>query len=179
MDLIRGGTSREFLLFALTPPRSATAADRVQAVADAMIDRLRDLDLDGLILYDIDDEAERNPAQRPFPFAATLDPADFFANNLAAWPTPVIVYRAVAKHSRDDLRSWMSAQDPSQVLTVLVGAASSTTTSATSLTDAQAWSRETNPDLAVGGVAIPERHSRRRDEHRRLLTKQEAGPGSS
>ena len=176
MELIRSGEiSREFLLFALTPPRLATAADRVQQIADATIERLHELGLDGLILYDIDDEAERNQARRPFPFTPTLDPADFLANNLAEWPTPVIVYRAVAKHGRDQLRSWLSLQDPSRVRTVLVGAASSTTTAATSLTDAQAWSRELNPDLAVGGVAIPERHSRKGNEHRRLLTKQGAG----
>jgi hypothetical protein len=50
--------------------------------------------------YDIDDEAERTPAQRPFPFTPTLDPADFLADYLADWPTPVIVYRTVAKHPR-------------------------------------------------------------------------------
>ncbi len=165
----------ETLLFSLTPPRSATAAGRVQEIADAAIARLRRLDLDGLILYDIDDEAERNPAQRPFPFTPTLDPADFLADYLADWPTPVIVYRAVAKYTRADLRSWLSVQEPSKVLTVLVGAGSSTASAATTLTDAQAWSREVNPHLAVGGVAIPERHSRRRNEHLRLLAKQEAG----
>ena len=69
MDLMRREDSLcEILLFALTPPRLATAAGRVQEIADATIARLRGLDLDGLILYDIDDEAERNPAQRPFPF---------------------------------------------------------------------------------------------------------------
>jgi hypothetical protein len=165
----------QILLFALTPPRLATAAGRVQDIADATIARLRGLDLDGLILYDIDDEAERNPAQRPFPFTPTLDPADFLADYLADLPTPVIVYRAVAKYARADLRSWLSAQEPSKVLTVLVGAGSSTSNAATALTDAQAWSREVNPHLTVGGVAIPERHSRRCNEHVRLLAKQEAG----
>ena len=87
----------------------------------------------------------------------------------------MIVYRAVAKHDGGDLRSWLAVQDPSRVLTVLVGAASRTTSATTSLADAQAWSRKVNPDLVVGGVAIPERHSRRGDEHLRLLTKQEAG----
>src|SRR4029079_9116328 len=43
------------------------------------------------------------------------------------------------------------------------------------LADAQALRREVNPALASGGVAIPERHSRREDEHLRLLAKQEAG----
>jgi 5,10-methylenetetrahydrofolate reductase len=36
-------------------------------------------------------------------------------------------------------------------------------------------SREANSTLLVGGVAIPERHRRREDEHLRLLAKQDAG----
>ena len=35
------------------------------------LERLRPLDLDGLVLYDIDDESDRNPAERPFPFLPT------------------------------------------------------------------------------------------------------------
>lgn len=34
---------------------------------------------------------------------------------------------------------------------------------------------ELNPDLLLGGVAIPERHSRRENEHLRLIAKHEAG----
>src|SRR6476659_9817625 len=165
----------QILLFALTPPRLATAAGRVQEIADATIARLRGLDLDGLILYDIDDEAERNPAERPFPFMPTLDPADYLADHLSTWPTPVIVYRAVSKYAPQELRAWLSAQAPERVMTVLVGAPSSATPGRTSLADAQALRREVNPALALGGVAIPERHSRRDDEHLRLLAKQEAG----
>src|SRR5213079_3501271 len=45
----------------------------------------------------------------------------------------------------------------------------------TSLVAAQALQREANPALKLGGVAIPERHSRREDEHLRLLAKQDAG----
>jgi hypothetical protein len=165
----------EFLLFALTPPRLATTADRVQQIAAATIARLLPLDLDGLILYDIDDETARNPKQRPFPFSPTLDPADYLAQHFSTWPTPVVVYRAVGKYAPDELRSWLATQDPARVLTVLVGAASSTTDAPTSLAQAQTLKRETNPGLALGGVAIPERHSRRDDEHLRLLAKQEAG----
>src|SRR5438128_12586925 len=83
----------EFLIFALTPPRLATDRERAQEIADATIARLRPLGLDGLILYDIDDEADRNPAERPFPFMPTLDPAAYLAHQFGAWDTPVIVYR--------------------------------------------------------------------------------------
>jgi hypothetical protein len=168
-------SSGEFLLFALTPPRSTSAGERAQEIADATLARLRPLDLDGLVLYDIADEAARNPAERPFPFMPTLDPAAFLVDNLTSWAAPAVVYRAVGKYSPAELRTWFSAQDPSRVMTVLVGATSRDSRPKTSLTDAQALSREANPALFVGGVAIPERHRRRDDEHVRLLAKQAAG----
>jgi 5,10-methylenetetrahydrofolate reductase len=60
-------------------------------------------------------------------------------------------------------------------MTVLVGAASRNAKARTSLSDAQALRRDVNPALSLGGVAIPERHSRRDDEHLRLLAKQNLG----
>jgi hypothetical protein len=177
VDLIRriDAGQGEFLLFALTPPRLATDRERAQEIADVTVARLLPLGLDGLILYDIDDETERNPAERPFPFMPTLDPADYLANHLGTWQAPVIVYRAVGKYAPDELRDWLSKQDPERRMTVLVGAASSSAKARTSLRDAQALRREVNPGLLLGGVAIPERHARRDDEHRRLLAKQDAG----
>jgi Methylenetetrahydrofolate reductase len=177
MDLIRRieDGRGEFLLFALTPPRLATDRDTAQEIADTTVARLRPLGLDGLILYDIDDETERTAAERPFPFIPTLDPADFLADHLATWPTAVIVYRAVGKYAPEDLRAWLSAQDPARLMTVLVGAASNSARGRTSLVCAQALRREANPALLLGGVAIPERHRRRDDEHLRLLAKQDAG----
>jgi hypothetical protein len=85
----------------------------------------------------------------------TLDPADFLANNLRSWSVPAIVYRAVGKYSPAELRTWLAEQDPSRVLAVLVGAASTSTQPATSLAQGQALSREANPGLVLGGVAIP------------------------
>ena len=171
---IRGGQG-DFVLFAVTPPRRSTPVDRLPQIARATLERLEHLQLDGLVLYDIDDESSRNPTARPFPFSPTVDPADYRADHLAEWHAPVIVYRAVGKYQREDLRSWISVQDPRRTLSVMVGAASSGAAPAVSLADAQALCAEHNPDLLVGGVAIPERHSRREDEHRRLIAKQEAG----
>jgi hypothetical protein len=165
----------EFLLFAITPPRQSTPAERLPEIAGATVERLSRLDLDGLVLYDIDDESSRNPAERPFPFSPTVDPARYRADHLHRWQTPVVVYRAVGKYPRAELRSWLSEQDPLRTLTVMVGAASSGSAPAVTLTDAQAMRAELNPDLLLGGVAIPERHSRRENEHLRLIAKQQAG----
>ena len=150
IDRITAG-SGGFLTFALTPPRSSAAGDRAREIADATLDRLRPLDLDGLVLYDIADEASRNPAQRPFPFMPTLDPATYFSDYLTGWHGPVVVYRAVTKYPRPELQAWIERQDPSRVLTVLVGAASRDAQPTTSLTrGADAVSRS-QPTAAHGG----------------------------
>ena len=174
VDRITSGQG-DFVLFAITPPRRSTPAERLPQIAQATIDRLTHLDLDGLVLYDIDDESSRTPVERPFPFSPTVDPSEYRAHHLQPWRTPVIVYRAVGKYQREDLRTWISEQDPLRTLTVMVGAASSGAVGAVSLADAQAMRADLNPDLLLGGVAIPERHSRRENEHLRLIAKQQAG----
>ena len=177
MDLARRIAARgsEFLFFALTPPRTTVSSERAQQIADVTRRRLAGLQLDGLVLYDIDDESDRNPQERPFPFLPTMDPATFRARHLKDWSTPVVVYRAVGKYEEDDLRSWLEAQGADDVLTVFVGASSRYKKSSTSLVRAQELWAGTRPDLQLGGVAIPERHTRSGVEHLRLIAKQEVG----
>ncbi|WP_262852555.1 methylenetetrahydrofolate reductase [Mumia quercus] len=177
MDVVRRIAARgsELLLFAVTPPRLTVGPERAQEIADLTRKRLVPLSLDGLVLYDIDDESERNPEERPFPFLPTMDPADFLAEHLEDWNTPVVVYRAVGKYDESELRAWLEAQDADRALTVFVGASSRHLEPATSLVRAQELRAQARPDLLLGGVAIPERHTRRGDEHLRLVAKQEAG----
>ncbi|WP_457111899.1 methylenetetrahydrofolate reductase [Marmoricola sp. URHA0025 HA25] len=177
MDLQRRIVERqgEFLLFALTPPRRATSPEKAQEISDATAKRLQVLDLDGLVLYDIDDESDRNPEERPFPFLPTMDPAEYLDRHLTDWNIPVVVYRAVGKHTEPELRSWLRAQAPDRVLSVFVGTSSRGKPVATSLARAHELRSEMQPHLLLGGVAIPERHTRNGDEHLRLLAKQSAG----
>ena len=133
------------------------------------------LDLDGLVLYDIADEIERKTDERPFPYLPTVDPADFYADHLSAWSKPVVVYRCVGKYPSADIESWMLAQDPATVASVFVGAPSRSATVLTDLSSAQALWSKVRPELTLGGVAIPERHSARRQEHQRLIAKQAKG----
>jgi hypothetical protein len=165
----------EFLLFALTPPRRASSPEKSQEIADVTLERLQALDLDGLVLYDIDDESDRNPQERPFPFLPTMDPAEYLSRNLDELELPVVVYRAVGKYVEPQLRAWLDAQEPERVLSVFVGPSSRDKPVATSLTRAHALRSELAPDLLAGGVAIPERHTRTGEEHVRLLAKQAAG----
>ena len=163
------------MLFALTPPRLSTAPKKAQEIADITFERLDPLGVDGLILYDIDDESDRNPEERPFPFLPTMDPADYLDRHLTAWRAPVVVYRATAKYTEQGLQDWMTSQDTATRMAVFVGAASREKPVATTLRRAQLLRTEINPDLLLGGVAIPERHTRKGNEHLRLAAKQEAG----
>lgn len=165
----------EFLLFALTPPRLTTGPEQAGQIAAKTLERLRPVGPDGLVLYDIDDESDRNPEKRPFPFLPTMDPADYLARDLVGLEVPAIVYRAVSKYPEQAFRSWLSEQAPAHALSVFVGASSREKAVATSLSRAYELRAELRPDLLLGGVAIPERHTRGRGEHVRLLAKQAAG----
>jgi hypothetical protein len=158
------------LLFSLTPPRRSATEERIKEIAEATLQRLGGLDLDGLLLYDIDDESDRNPDERPFPYLPTLDPAAYYAEHLTGWRDPVIIYRCVGKYSAAELRSWMGAVD-SRVATVFVGPSSGDKPVRTSLRQAQELRAAVRPELPLGAVAI----SKRRDEHLRMLAKQENG----
>jgi len=78
----------EFLLFAVTPPRLTTGPEQTRQIAAVTLERLRPVGIDGLVLYDIDDESDRNRDERPFPFLPTMDPAVYLARDLAPWTCP-------------------------------------------------------------------------------------------
>ena len=65
------------VLYGITPPKKGTAAEKINEIAARQIQRLRSTKVDGLILYDIQDEKSRTPEQRPFPFIETLDAFDY------------------------------------------------------------------------------------------------------
>ena len=165
---------REPLLYAVTPPRVTTPPERVAQLAERTLERLAVMDVDALVLYDLVDEADRSEAERPFPFLQTRDPAEYLENWLGEWQGPSIVYRCGGKYDESELRAWMLAQ-PGTVGTVFVGAASAGTPVQTDLRTAQRLRAAVRRDLPIGGVAIPERHTTRGDEHARLLRKQAAG----
>jgi hypothetical protein len=137
----------EFLIFAVTPPRLTTGPEQTRQIAEVTLARLRPVGIDGLVLYDIDDESDRNPDERPFPFLPTMDPAEYLARDLAGLDVPAVVYRAVSKYDEDGLRFWLRDQDPARVLTVFVGASSGEKAAATSLFRAYQLRAEVRPDL--------------------------------
>ena len=163
------------LLYGLTPPRQTSTPDQADSIAAAALTRLRSVQVDGLVLYDVDAEADRTDAPRPFPFMPMMDPAHFLDRHLTDWAGPVIVYRAVGKYPGDQLDRWLSDADRDRVLTVLVGAASRHQTVRTSLPEAYRRHAALSLPPRMGGVVIAERHADSGTEHERMLRKQDAG----
>ncbi len=61
------------LFYGLTPPKATNTKEDIERITQKHINRIKPLDLDGLVLYDIQDESDRTSEKRPFPFIKTLD----------------------------------------------------------------------------------------------------------
>jgi hypothetical protein len=161
-------------LYGFAPPKRTTAAEQLASIAAQQVERLRMLDVDGVIIYDIQDEAERTSEPRPFPFLPTVAPEEYASVHLAALPLPKVVYRCVASDTRESLIAWLTQVRATPAIAVLVGAPSRHATGL-GLREAYALVQEHAPSLTLGGIAIAERHERNHDEHERLLSKSASG----
>jgi hypothetical protein len=162
-------------LYGIAPPRRSIEPEKLAELIAHQETRFAKLGIDGLIVYDIQDESARNQEPRPFPFLPTIDPERYAHEYLAGVPVPKIVYRAVPAHSADTFASWLRATETK--LSVFVGAASSRASESPvlKLPEAYALAAQHAPSLMLGGIAIAERHGRDFAEHTRLLAKTEQG----
>ena len=162
-------------LYGFAPPKQATPSERLEAIVAQQLVRLRSLPVDGLIVYDIQDEAERVSVPRPFPFLPTLPPEVYAHDHLGSLAVPKIVYRCVNRDTRDGFVRWLESENARPRISVLVGAPSRHSQVGLRLTDAYALARQHSSNLLLGGIAIAERHARTLDEHERILAKTAKG----
>jgi hypothetical protein len=164
-----------FLFYGLTPPKINTEEDKIRIIADKQIERLKGLEIDGLVLYDIQDESSRTDSPRPFPFMPTLAPDYYSDKYLNDLKIPKIIYKSVGKYTADDFKSWINQNSDNIGCSVFVGSASKNQVSYLSLNEAYRINHDCNSSIILGGVAIPERHNRKGDEHIRLFNKIDKG----
>lgn len=164
------------LLYGMTPPKVQHNEEELRKIAAKHIQRISGLDIDGLVLYDIQDETDRNDETRPFPFIQTLDPCEYALDYLdAPLEFPVIVYKAVGKYAKEDFEKWLKNRKNKDFHTVFVGAASKSTKVHISMNEAYKMKKEICDDVVLGGITIPERHIKKHDEHLRVFSKIEQG----
>ena len=154
------------LLYGTTPPRLGTAAQSVAAAAEKLAARLAGLPLDGVVLYDIQDETGRTQLARPFPFMGTIDPREY----AKFFRLPAIVYKALGMVDEDAWRAWLSDSRGRVQCLSIVGRPASARRYPLALSRAIRIAAESR-DFVVGGVVIAERHDAERSEAARLLAK--------
>ena len=160
------------IFYSLTPPKANTDLERVKAIAHKQIERLRGLSVDGLILYDIQDESTRTEKERTFAFSPTITPEHYANHYLTGLQVPKIIYKSIANLTQEQFVDWVRSNQNLEYA-VFVGASSHQQVQATnfSLHDAYEVRNEHLDTLLIGGVTIPERHTRKGDEHLRIFNK--------
>lgn len=160
-----------------TPPKQDTDIELVSGIADKLLHRLDEIDYDGLIVYDIQDETSRIDKPRPFPFKYTHDSRLYSKLLHDKCAKPVITYKSVSQRDADDFNHWLSdAWHQFSVRDiVLVGSPSAEGEIKLSLNDAYQALQDNCHDFHLGGVTIAERHVSKGDEHLRLNSKVQQG----
>lgn len=160
-----------------TPPKSDIPIDQVEAIAEKLLNRVSDIDVDGFIVYDIQDEASRTSIPRPFPFKSTHDPRLYSSLISQKSTRPVITYKSVGQSSPEEFNHWIDeAWDKYHVRDlVLVGSPSKENQVNLPLQDAYQLLAQNHNDFFTGGITIAERHASKGNEHERLIEKYQQG----
>lgn len=160
-----------------TPPKSDTPLEEVESIANKLLERVSDIDFDGLIVYDIQDENSRTNKPRPFPFKSTHDPRLYSSLLNKKSKRPVITYKSVIQSNADDFNLWANeAWEKYGVKDiVLVGSPSKNNTISLSLKNAYNTLVSNENNFFIGGVTIAERHASKGNEHQRLIEKNQQG----
>ncbi|MGA0556244.1 methylenetetrahydrofolate reductase [Larkinella sp. VNQ87] len=163
------------LLYGITPPKASTEPERVAEIAQKTVERLANLDIDALVVYDVQDESARTTEERPFPFLTALDPFGFATGYLKDLPIPKIIYRPAGKFSAEALADWLEVLHAHNFYPVFVGVPAPDFPVKTTLPEAyKLWSRHQGTSV-IGAVTIPERHNLLKDEDVRILDKMSCG----
>ncbi len=160
-----------------TPPKTSAPLEDVEGIADRLVDRICDLAIDGLIVYDIQDEASRTNKPRPFPFKSTHDPRHYSSLLNKKTDKPVITYKSVVQSETEEFDAWLNeAWDEYRVRDmVLVGSPSAKNEVSLPLSAAYQTLADNRNNFFTGGIMIAERHAKKGNEYERLIEKYKQG----
>jgi hypothetical protein len=163
-------------LYGTTPPREGASPGQVLNAAEKLGERLRGLPVDGVVVYDIQDESGRTGQPRPFPFAATVDPRSYASLLAQHTGVATIPYKALGPLDEAGWRAWLDGAAASGVrLVSVVGRPTSGVSYALSLARALRVADGHPARFKFGGVEIAARHGGARSEAARLVEKAAAG----
>ena len=170
---------QQFVAFyGTTAPRADLPPQRVIKAADKLSERIRNLPLDGLVVYDVQDEPGRSAEPRPFPFLPTLDSRVYAKLLHERTAQPVITYKSISGMATVAWEPWLAEtyRDYGINFLSLVGMSSSKLAhNGISLSQATQVAATHPAGFTLGGVVIAERHSADRPESARILHKTRNG----
>jgi 5,10-methylenetetrahydrofolate reductase len=170
--------SGTYLLYGTTPPREGSPEALVQSAAHKLAARIGRRPLDGLIVYDLQDESARTAAPRPFPFARTIDSRVYASLLGRLTGREAVTYKCIGEIDEAGWQAWLdaTARDSAARTLAIVGRPSSGVAAhAMPLTRAFEIAAAHEARFTLGGVAIAERHASLPSESTRMLAKAEKG----
>ena len=177
MNVVAKPWSELRLTYGITPPKVSTPEPRRREIAALQTERIAQLPVDALVVYDLQDESSRTDAKRPFPFLQAIDPLEYAYGYLSQVPQPKVVYRSVSGLNEASLVAWLRRLHAEKGAAVLVGAPSKAQAVSLRLSDAYRIRSAAVPEVPLGGVVIAERHETHGGEDERVLQKSDQGCG--
>lgn len=166
------------IVYGTTPPRADTDTERIERAARRLAERVRGLPLNGLVVYDVQDERERTAEPRPFPYLPTIDSRRYAHLLRQVTGLTPLTYKCVAAGDAAAWSPWLTETRAIYDLSYLslVGRPSSRGQPPTLPLQQAIRQAATHPGrFTLGGVVIAERHRPERSESLRVLQKAEAG----
>lgn len=161
--------SAGILLYGLTPPKLNLSEGDINLIAKKQLERLENTQIDGLVIYDLQDESNRNSKERTFEYLETIKPEKYWKNYLNK-KYPAVIYKAVGNYDFDDFDDFLQGCDH-EFLSVFVGTGSKNDSPKISLNDAYKLKKDKARNIILGGICIPERHVKKGDEDLRVANK--------
>lgn len=161
-------------LYGTTPPRADAPQERVMRAATRLAERVAPLPLDGLVVYDVQDEDGRTALPRPFPYLPTTDPRAYARTLRGLLDMPQITYKCIADMTEETWSPWLdeARQEYGVRYLSLVGLPTTRgRTSSLPLTQATRIAASHPGAFTIGGVVIAERHGAGRSESARIRRK--------
>lgn len=171
-------SGRFVTLYGTTPPRADAPEERVARAATRLAERVAPLPLDGLVVYDVQDEDGRTALPRPFPYLPTTDPRAYAHTLRGLLDTPQITYKCIADMTAETWSPWLdeARREYGVRYLSLVGLPTARGRTSTLPLPQATRMAATHPGaFTIGGVAIAERHGQGRSESARMRRKADDG----
>lgn len=171
-------TDGSVLLYGTTPPREGSSEEVISRASGRLEQRIRRLPLDGLVVYDLQDESGRTAVPRPFPFSRTVDSRVYSTLLSTLVGKPVICYKCIGRMNEVEWSGWLAemGKEPGDLLLSIVGRPTAKGARyPMSLARAFEIAAAHPAGFLLGAVAIAEREDASLQESRRMLDKMRNG----